>query len=149
MCIDCIFLQLTNEEIQQYLRKVVVLLSYLQDKDVFRDIYKNMMAKRLLGKKSASDDMEKLMISEMKHDNGTTFTSHMEGMMQDLQISAEKNGEFSKQKYLEFVKNNLKDGEKMPSIDFIASVLTAGHWPSDGNKLKDLVVPSEMQQCLR
>lgn len=47
---------------EEYLAKVVQLFSYLTDKDLFAEIYRNQLAKRLLNQRSASDDMERLMI---------------------------------------------------------------------------------------
>lgn len=42
------------------------MFSYLTDKDLFAEIYRNQLAKRLLNQRSASDDMEKLMIGKLK-----------------------------------------------------------------------------------
>ena len=49
-----------------YLEKTVQIFAYLTDKDLFADIYRNLLAKRLLNQRSASDDMEKLMIGKLK-----------------------------------------------------------------------------------
>ena len=49
-------------QVEEYLAKVVQLFSYLTDKDLFAEIYRNQLAKRLLNQRSASDDMERLMI---------------------------------------------------------------------------------------
>lgn len=51
---------------EEYLSKVVQLFSYLTDKDLFAEIYRNQLAKRLLNQRSASDDMERLMIGKLK-----------------------------------------------------------------------------------
>ena len=68
------------------LEKVVQLFTYLQDKDLFAEIYRNLLAKRLLNKRSASDDAEKCMISMLKLRCGSQFTQKMEGMINDLAI---------------------------------------------------------------
>lgn len=51
-----------THQVEEYLAKVVQLFSYLTDKDLFAEIYRNQLAKRLLNQRSASDDMERLMI---------------------------------------------------------------------------------------
>lgn len=51
-----------RSQVEEYLAKVVQLFSYLTDKDLFAEIYRNQLAKRLLNQRSASDDMERLMI---------------------------------------------------------------------------------------
>lgn len=53
---------------EEYLAKVVQLFSYLTDKDLFAEIYRNQLAKRLLNQRSASDDMERLMIGDTRGD---------------------------------------------------------------------------------
>jgi hypothetical protein len=48
------------------LDKVVMLFRYLQEKDVFEKYYKQHLAKRLLGGRSVSDDVERSMIAKLK-----------------------------------------------------------------------------------
>lgn len=57
------------------LEKVVQLFSYLTDKDMFAELYRNQLAKRLLNQRSASDEMERLMIGKLKLRCGAQFTS--------------------------------------------------------------------------
>jgi len=136
--------KLSDEEVQTYLEKIVDLLTYLTDKDLFKEIYKNQLAKRLLNQKSASHDLEKLCISQIKLKNGTAYTSHFEGMMNDLAVSEAKEGESSKSKYLEYLKKNKKES---PSVDFNVSVLTVGNWPTYKH-YEDLSLPPEMQESV-
>jgi hypothetical protein len=46
-----------------------VVFNYVEDKDVFQKFYGKMLAKRLVGQLSASDDYEELMISKLKVNN--------------------------------------------------------------------------------
>lgn len=59
-------MKLSEEETEVYLEKTVQIFAYLTDKDLFADIYRNLLAKRLLNQRSASDDMEKLIIGKLK-----------------------------------------------------------------------------------
>ena len=43
-----------------------VVFNYIEDKDVFEKFYRNMLAERLVGQLSVSDDDEKSMISKLK-----------------------------------------------------------------------------------
>jgi hypothetical protein len=54
---------LTNEETEEYIKKIVSLFTHLTDKDVFIDVYRNLLARRLLNDKCESIDYEKLMIT--------------------------------------------------------------------------------------
>jgi cullin 1 len=72
--------KLNDTEIEDFLEKIVQMFSYLTDKDLFAEIYRNQLAKRLLSQRSASNDMERLMIGKLKNRCGAQFTSKMEGM---------------------------------------------------------------------
>jgi cullin 1 len=43
-----------------------VVFNYIEDKDVFQKFYGKLLAKRLVGQLSASDDYEETMISKLK-----------------------------------------------------------------------------------
>ncbi len=58
-----------------------------QGKDVFEAFYKKDLAKRLLLGKSASIDAEKTMIAKLKAECGSQFTSKLEGMFKDVELS--------------------------------------------------------------
>ncbi|CAN0082471.1 unnamed protein product, partial [Ectocarpus sp. 6 AP-2014] len=125
----------------EYLAKVVQLFSYLTDKDLFAEIYRNQLARRLLNSRSASDDMERLMIGKLKLKCGSQFTPKMEGMMNDLAIGGDHEAAFSAY---------LKDGQKTRKIDvamieFNVQVLTTGYWPA--YKQMEVTLPSTMKKC--
>ena len=69
-----------------YLEKTVQIFAYLTDKDLFADIYRNLLAKRLLNQRSASDDMEKLMIGKLKLRCGSLSSDHTWRRQQNLSL---------------------------------------------------------------
>ncbi len=60
----------TEEEINDKLDKVIFIFRYLQDKDVFESFYKSALSKRLLEKKSVSEDAEKMFVLKLKEECG-------------------------------------------------------------------------------
>ena len=126
--------KLTEAEVEDNLKKVVQLFSYLTEKDLFAEIYRNQLAKRLLSGRSASDD-EKKMISKLKIECGTHFTSKMEGMLSDLAVGADQKGEFDEQ----MKGHNSK-------IDFSVQVLTTGFWPTYNSP--NIAIAPEMTKCI-
>ena len=58
--------KLSEDQVEDQLEQLVQLFHYLTDKDVFCEIYRNQLAKRLLMQRSASDDAERLMIRKWK-----------------------------------------------------------------------------------
>lgn len=128
--------KLSDELIEKNLEDVVQLFSYLTDKDFFAEIYRNQLAKRLLNKRSKSDDAERSMISKLKLRCGAQFTSPMEGMLNDLSIGTDHQRDFTA--HLE------KKSITLPT-DFSVQVLTTGFWPS--YQLLDVKLPKEMAGC--
>lgn len=127
--------KLSEKEVEETLEKVVQLFSYLTEKDVFAEIYRNQLAKRLLNGRSASSDAEKVMISKLKMQCGTHFTSKMEGMISDLAVGADSKGEFDEHMKSSDVK-----------MDFSVQVLTTGFWPT--YKSPEINIPDEMSKCM-
>ncbi len=62
---------------------------FLTEKDVFERYYKGHLAKRLLHGRSVSDDAERGMLAKLKVECGYQFTQKLEGMFNDLKISAD------------------------------------------------------------
>ena len=77
----------TEEELEALMDRVMVLFRFINGKDVFEAFYKKDLAKRLLLGKSASIDAEKSMISKLKTECGSGFTSKLEGMFKDMELS--------------------------------------------------------------
>lgn len=65
----------SETEVESLLDRVMVIFRYIQGKDVFEAFYKKDLAKRLLVGKSASFDLEKLMLSKLKTECGSSFTN--------------------------------------------------------------------------
>ena len=58
--------KLREDELESVLDKVIQLFTCLSEKDLFLDIYRNQLAKRLLQEKSEDKDAEQKMISKLK-----------------------------------------------------------------------------------
>lgn len=130
--------KLSDEAIEETLEKVVKLLAYISDKDLFAEFYRKKLARRLLFDRSANDDHERSILTKLKQQCGGQFTSKMEGMVTDLTLARENQASFE-----EYLSNNQN---AHPGIDLSVTVLTTGFWPS--YKSSDLNLPSEMVKCV-
>lgn len=110
----------SDEEMDKLLDKVMVLFRYIHGKDVFEAFYKKDLAKRLLLGKSASFDAEKSMLLKLKQECGPNFTSKLEGMFRDMEISREMMSSFKETRH-----NTMSSG----TIDLSVNVLTMIYWP--------------------
>ncbi|GJN31888.1 hypothetical protein PR202_gb20343 [Eleusine coracana subsp. coracana] len=114
--------KLSDEAIEDTLEKVVRLLAYLSDKDLFAEFYRKKLARRLLFDKSANDEHERSILTKLKQQCGGQFTSEMEGMVTDLAVARDHQTKFE-----EFISTH---PELNPGIDLAVTVLTTGFWPS-------------------
>ncbi len=111
----------TEEELEQLLDKIMVLFRFIHGKDVFEAFYKKDLAKRLLVGKSASVDAEKSMLSKLKQECGGGFTSKLEGMFKDMELS--KDIMFAFKQYM-------NDKDSPGNIELTVNILTMGYWPT-------------------
>lgn len=130
--------KLSDEDIEDTLEKVVKLLAYISDKDLFAEFYRKKLARRLLFDKSANDDHERSILTKLKQQCGGQFTSKMEGMVTDLTLAKENQAHFD-----DYLNEN---SHAHPGIDLTVTVLTTGFWPS--YKSFDLNLPAEMVRCV-
>ena len=128
----------TDSQIEDVLEKVVSLFSFLSDKDVFADVYRNHLAKRLLNQRSVSPFAEKSMIQKLKLKCGAHFTSKFEGMLNDFGL-----GEDLHKKFAFFLESH---PAKRTPVEFSCDVLTTGHWPSF--RIVNPTMPPVFQKCL-
>ncbi|CAG8782449.1 12692_t:CDS:10, partial [Racocetra persica] len=126
-----------DTDIERTLNEVLVLFRYIQGKDIFEAFYKRDLAKRLLLNKSASFDYEKSMLSKLRKECGPQFTSKLEGMFKDIDLSKDFMQSFE----------NSKSGEPIKDykIDLYVNVLTQGFWPS--YPPSPLNIPPNVVQC--
>lgn len=130
--------KLSDEAIEETLEKVVKLLAYISDKDLFAEFYRKKLARRLLFDKSANDDHERSILTKLKQQCGGQFTSKMEGMVTDLTLARENQTSFE-----DYLHENTNVN---PGLDLTVTVLTTGFWPS--YKSFDLNLPAEMIKCV-
>ena len=128
--------KLTESAAEERLDQIVQLFSYLSDKDLFGEIYRNQLAKRLLTQRSTSDDGEKKMISKLKLQCGTQFTSKMEGMLSDLAVGSDQRSEFE---------NRMRQSDDI-KFDFGVQVLTGSFWPT--YRSPEVILTPEMTKCM-
>uniref|UniRef100_A0A8C1PDW7 Cullin 4A n=1 Tax=Cyprinus carpio TaxID=7962 RepID=A0A8C1PDW7_CYPCA len=123
----------TEEELERILDKIMIIFRFIHGKDVFEAFYKKDLAKRLLVGKSASVDAEKSMLSKLKHECGAAFTSKLEGMFKDMELSKDIMIQF---------KQYMQNQSDPSNIELTVNILTMGYWPS--YTPMDVHLPTEM-----
>ena len=131
------------------------LFNFLAEKDLFAEIYRNQLAKRLLEELSASNEAERGMVSKLKMRCGAQFTSKMEGMLNDLNQATEHNRNFDEwctenDKKIPPGNNgggsNSVAAQTKIGLEFGVSVLATGYWPT--YTATEINLPKSMSICL-
>eukprot|EP01006_Ploeotia_vitrea_P030593 TRINITY_DN62972_c0_g1_i1.p1 TRINITY_DN62972_c0_g1~~TRINITY_DN62972_c0_g1_i1.p1 ORF type:complete len:788 (+),score=86.88 TRINITY_DN62972_c0_g1_i1:45-2408(+) len=120
----------------QQLNKLVMLFTYLSEKDTFREFYHKAMARRLLGR-SSDFNVERDMITLLKAKMQGGFVKKLEDMLQDRRVADEAGDKF---------KAWVKENSTKKATDFSVFVLTRGSWPK--LHLLELKPPSELADCM-
>ena len=128
----------TESEIDALVEKGIILLRYIQDKDLFEVYYKKHLARRLILKKSASMETERHVLVKMKMEIGDSLTSRIEPMFKDIDVSADFTNGFKKYQK-ELGDSDKKDGE------LEIHVLTNTMWPLEGLSSKH---EAKTSQCV-
>jgi cullin 3 len=131
-----------ENEVDEVLDKAITLFRYLSDKDLFERHYKNHLSRRLLANRSLSHDAEKQMIGKLKVEVGVAFTSKLEGMFKDMNLSDEMTSEF--RRLQEGVDNRSPSKLK---LDLSMHVLTTTFWPTKavGSEAKPCIYPPDIE----
>ncbi|XP_042516892.1 cullin-1-like isoform X2 [Macadamia integrifolia] len=129
---------LSAEDIEGTFEKIVKLLVYLHEKDLFAEFCRKKLSRRLLSHRSANDDHERCLLSKLKRQFGSQFTSKMEGMVNDLVCARDTEVQFEDYRF-----NNSHANR---GSDMAVTILTTGYWPTF--KSLDLNVPAELISCI-
>lgn len=97
---------------------LALMLKYIENKDVFENNYRRLLAKRLINGNTKSDELEEGMLQRLQEGNSMEFTSKITKMFQDM-------------KSLEDLKMNIRDllGPNSPVNDFTPLILAQSMWP--------------------
>ncbi|KAJ3022695.1 Cullin-4 [Thoreauomyces humboldtii] len=136
----------SDDELEAGLDKCLELFRYIQGKDVFEAFYKKDLAKRLLLQQSTSVDAEKSMLSKLKIECGPGFTSKLEGMFKDIDISRDYMTSFKEAcLWARGGTPSSKFTDQLGPIELGINVLTHGYWPTYTPVLCNL--PAELSKC--
>lgn len=121
--------KLSGEVLDEQLECMMQLFGYVTDKDMFAEQYRQQLSKRLLAKRSVSDDAERTFIGKMKMQCGSAFTSKMEGMMSDFALCDDLRRRFMTECGDEAQALTVADNYGAV-MEFMPQVLTSSNWPS-------------------
>lgn len=138
---------IANEmELDQHIEQVLLIFRHISDKDLFEYFYKSLLSKRLLSNKKFNDDLEKIILSKFKAECGYQYTSKMEGMFKDIQMSKIVMEDY--QSYNQNKESAPLTTQKYNSniAELELQILTAGYWPL--NSIPSCRIPDILQNTI-
>ena len=72
----------------------MTVFKFIEDKDVYQKFYSKNLARRLVNGMSISEDAEASMITKLKATCGFEFTSKLQRMFTDMEVSRDTNDAF-------------------------------------------------------
>ena len=106
------------DDVDATVERVVSIFRHVQDKDVFENFYRTHFAKRLLTRKSVSEESERQVLTHLQKECGHQYVTKLHGMFTDMKDSRKK-----MEAYL------ATEGSSGHAVELDVSVLTTGHWP--------------------
>jgi cullin 1 len=130
---------MTDSELPIELDRIVGLFQYISDKDEFAEHFKKLLAIRLLMQRSSSEENESALIVRLKQKCGSAYTSKLEAMLRDVELSQHISSSFSDSLELQ--------GVTCPISSFNLYILTTGCWPSYAHD--EFSLPPVMAEALK
>ncbi|OBA24288.1 hypothetical protein METBIDRAFT_77114 [Metschnikowia bicuspidata var. bicuspidata NRRL YB-4993] len=116
---------------------LVLVLKYIEDKDVFENHYRRLLAKRLINSNTKSDELEEGILQKLQEGNSLEFTSKITKMFQDM-----KSSEDLKTRVREII------GFETSVGDFSPLILAQSMWPFLHNEDYSLRIAPALQRTL-
>ncbi|KIM33200.1 hypothetical protein M408DRAFT_325999 [Serendipita vermifera MAFF 305830] len=127
----------SDDEVDIVLDKTITLFRFITEKDSFERYYKSHLARRLLLNRSVSDDAERGMLAKLKVECGFQFTKKMEGMFNDMKLSADVMSS-----YRDYLANTTA-----PAVEINVTVMTSTFWPTTNSGAMCNFPPELLQAC--
>ena len=130
-----------DNDVESFQNGVLELFRHIQSKDVFEAFYRQDLSKRLLLNKSASIDAERSFVSKLKAECGTGYTSKMEGMFNDMELSKDVMSSYSAHL---IGAGGSETGLSSGKMHMDVQVLTTGYWPAH-TQYPSLIFPEALE----
>ncbi|KAM6494191.1 Cullin [Amanita muscaria] len=120
-----------EHDLETELNRVMKLFKYVEDKDVFLNVYTMKLAKRLIHGACASDESEASMISKLRDVCGFEYTAKLQRMFTDVSLSKD-------------LTDNFRERSHDMDVGFDVMVLGTNVWPLNPPG-HGFTIPREMQ----
>ncbi|XP_052811601.1 cullin-5-like [Mya arenaria] len=131
--------KLTSEEVEKKLRDVLLVLKYVQNKDVFMRYHKAHLTRRLILDTSADNEKEENMVEWLREVGmPADYVNKLARMFQDIKVSEDLNVEF---------KDAHRNNNEYIADSINIKILNAGAWARSSDRLS-VSLPMELEDYI-
>ncbi|KAH3739397.1 hypothetical protein DPMN_046049 [Dreissena polymorpha] len=131
--------KLTSEEVEKKLRDVLLVLKYVQNKDVFMRYHKAHLTRRLILDTSADNEKEENMVEWLREVGmPADYVNKLARMFQDIKVSEDLNSEF---------KDAHRNNNEYIADSINIKILNAGAWARSSDRLS-VSLPMELEDYI-
>uniref|UniRef100_A0A915PYA2 Cullin-5 n=1 Tax=Setaria digitata TaxID=48799 RepID=A0A915PYA2_9BILA len=132
--------RLSSEEVDAKLNDVLLVLKYVQNKDVFMRFYKAHLTRRLILELSADQEKEEQMIARMREVGmPADFVTKLFRMLQDIEVNKDLNNAF---------RNSIASNNNCLADSVSIKVLNAGAWSRGSADRTQVQLPRELEDFI-
>ena len=132
--------RLTSDEVESKLQDVLLVLKYVQNKDVFMRYHKAHLTRRLILDTSADSEKEENMVEWLREVGmPADFINKLSRMFQDVKVSEDLNNQFKEQQ-----KNHKKD---LMADTVSIKILNIGAWARTSERVP-VTLPRELEDFI-
>nr|CRZ24456.1 BMA-CUL-5 [Brugia malayi] len=132
--------RLSSEEIDAKLNDVLLILKYVQNKDVFMRFYKTHLTRRLILELSADQEKEEQMITRMREVGmPADFVTKLFRMLQDIEVNKDLNSIF---------KSSIASNNNCIADSISIKILNAGAWSRGAADRTQVQMPRELEDFI-
>uniref|UniRef100_A0A1I7UZZ3 Cullin-5 n=2 Tax=Caenorhabditis tropicalis TaxID=1561998 RepID=A0A1I7UZZ3_9PELO len=131
--------KLTSEEIDEKLNQVLLVLKYVENKDVFMRFHRAHLSRRLILEMSADQEKEEMMVARLRECGmPSDAVNKLSRMLQDIEVNKDLNASFKKA--LTVTNNN-----KSVADSINLKVLNGGAWVRGGSEKIRFTLPRDLE----
>ncbi|VDM96638.1 unnamed protein product [Thelazia callipaeda] len=132
--------RLTSEEVDAKLNDVLLVLKYVQNKDIFMRYYKGHLTRRLLLETSVDQEKEEQMIAKMREGGmPADYINKLLRMLQDIEVNKDLNNSF---------RNSFTSNGRYLADSISIKVLNAGAWSRGTLDRTQIQMPRELEDFI-
>ena len=128
----------SEEEIEGTLNDIISIFKNINSKLVFQTESEKKMSDRLIKGSSLNSNAEKMLISKLKQENGVTYVSKMNEMINDLEKNKAENDGYK----------GSKSRGVINGIKFSPQVISQSAWDINKSNMEKIEVPPFLQNCI-